>query len=103
MGAFKPLNQTSHWLKNGELCFDLKEEADYGFLPLNGHSGKVLFTTQTHTLQISYQGAIDEVSWQLYHPKDATFVCIEPMSVKNPRGLTTKASSLKVQIEILIP
>jgi hypothetical protein len=102
MGQFKPMPKP--WMKEGShlLQFDLKEPADYGFLPfLKDFSGSVHLETATHGLRIRYRGMNDEVSWQLYHPQNATFVCIEPMSAKNPRGLTASSSELSVQIEIL--
>jgi galactose mutarotase-like enzyme len=94
MGVFKPM-------QGGEFLFDLEREVDYGFLPENGKEGEILLRTTAHTLKVCYQGAPDAVSWQLYHPKDASFVCIEPMSVKNPRDLNTSKSSLRVQIDVI--
>ena len=101
MGQFKPM--LSKWTSGGNhsLLFDLAEAADYGFLPLSECRGVVELQTATHSLRISYQGENDEVSWQLYHPKGASFVCIEPTSAKNPRNLTATSSLLKVQIEIV--
>ncbi len=102
MGQFKPIPKS--WMKgeSDQLSFDLKNEADYGFLPLaKDFSGEVQLKASTYGLRIRYQGENEEVSWQLYHPKNASFVCIEPMSAKNPRGLTASSSSLNVQIEIL--
>jgi len=101
-GKFMPIEK--RWIKKGSnhLMFDLREFADYGFLPLKeDHSGEVQLETSTYKLRICYQGASEEVSWQLYHPENATFVCIEPISAKNPRGLTASSSSLTTRIEIL--
>jgi hypothetical protein len=99
MGQFKPIPE--RWMKN-HLEFDLDEQADYGFLPLSeDHSGEVQLKTSAYQLRIRYQGANDEVSWQLYHPKNASFVCIEPMSAKNPRNLSASSSAVNVQIEIV--
>lgn len=99
MGVFKPIED--RWTKGDKnhLVFDLDEPADYGFLPLDkDHSGEVHLKTSEYQMQIRYQGASDEVSCQLYHPKDASFVCIEPMSAKNPRSLSASSSSIKVQM-----
>ena len=99
MGQFKPMQDK--WTKGDKnhLEFDLSEPADYGFLPYaNDHSGEMHLKTSEYQMHVHYQGESDEVSCQLYHPKDATFVCIEPMSAKNPRNLSASSSSIKVQI-----
>jgi galactose mutarotase-like enzyme len=99
LGIFKPLPEK--WMKNDRLHLELNEAADFGFLPLDGSSGEVILLMSRYKLRIAYQGRQNEVSWQLYHPKGSSFVCIEPMSVKNPRRLSSCKSSLNVEIEIL--
>lgn len=99
-GIEKPIPRS--WMANGQLAFVLKEPADYGFHPrLEDSCGDVLLQTATHSVQISYQAENTEHSWQLYHPQDASFACIEPLSARNPRAAILPSSSLKVHIEIL--
>jgi hypothetical protein len=95
-GVFHPIPQ--NWMREGNLCFPLNQKADFGFVPKNHESGQVKLETKTHSLHVQYQGKKDEVSFQLYHPENASFVCIEPMSVLNPRNLNTSHSSLDVLI-----
>lgn len=102
MGNWKPLPE-KWWDKEAQcLVFDLSEEADYGFRPLsNDHSGRVMLETSNYQLRIGYQAENEEHSWQLYSPKDASFVCIEPLSAKNPRDVVQNSSKIKIHIEIL--
>ncbi len=99
-GAARVRSKVQPLYNEGELSFDLEQAVDDRYLPENGRSGEVLLETRTHRLKVCYQGEPDAVSWQLYHPQEASFVCIEPMSVKNPRGLNTTKSSLAVQIDV---
>jgi len=101
MGIFKPMPK--EWCKADlqHLEFDLSHFADYGFLPLKNHQGEIHFETEGQGLNITYQGDNEQISWQLYSPKDATFVCIEPMSARNPRGLEVTHSHFIARIEIV--
>lgn len=83
------------------LKFNLENASDYGFLPLSDHGGEVLLETGDHQIKVSYQSPGEQVSWQLYSPKGATFFCIEPMSARNPRGLEATSSSFSTQIQIV--
>lgn len=99
-GVFKPIPK--EWLaRENQLKFNLEDAADFGFLPLKNHRGEVLLHTKSHGLKVSYLGKSDQISWQLYTPKDASFACIEPLSAKNPRKLDAKSSGLIAKIEIL--
>lgn len=101
MGVWKPIPKS--WMGEGpnQLNFDLTQAADFGFRPLSkDFSTQVFLQTQDHSLTISYQGTDAENSWQLYHPIDSSFVCIEPLSAKNPRGLVQHSSCIRVKIEI---
>jgi hypothetical protein len=101
MGTFKALPQ--EWLDSDhKLHLNLDEEADFGFIPLlHNQAGTVTLHTPDHelNLQISPQEN-SEVSFQVYHPKGASFVCIEPISAKNPRGFLPKQGNLIVDIQI---
>lgn len=84
------------------LTFDLQQEADITFRPypdpLKGH---ILLETDGYQLVTRYECACAENCWQLYHPKDASFVCIEPLSAQDPRHPNLTVSSLKIHLEIL--
>ena len=91
------------WLKeNNLLFFNLKEEADFGFIPnTKDNSGWALLKTKTHDIKISYQANSEQHAFQLYHPKDSSFVCIEPVSAINPRDPAGYEHELKITIEII--
>lgn len=84
-----------------QLAFDLDEESDFGFIPLGKQEGEAELETDSHTLRIHYQTASDEHAFQLYHPKGASFACVEPVTAKNPRAAKQKENHLTVSIEIL--
>lgn len=88
--------------KNGDLSFDSHQEVDVGFIPKRTKEGFEIFYENTQfILRISFQVEGDEASWQLYRPKDASYICIEPLSTKNPKHPVSKKSRLQVRIEIL--
>lgn len=101
LGTWKPI--PLHWLQDkNKLYFDLNEPADFGFRPITkDFSSQIRLETKSHTLLVSYEGINDENAWQLYHPKDAPFACIEPVSAKNPRGATLHSSAISIQISII--
>ena len=84
------------------LKFDLDQEADYTFRPYpDPLSGKILLETEKYHLHTHYSSDNEENSWQLYHPKGASFVCIEPLSSQDPRRPNLTVSRLKIHLEIL--
>lgn len=96
----------SDWSYNdrGELMFDLSKEADYTFHPhLNPIGGVVKLGTSEYTLRTRFSTTSQELSWQLYHPKGASFVCIEPMSAANPRKPQLSVSRLGIHLEVSAP
>jgi len=101
--GWKPI--PSSWcLKEGELAFEVNEDtvADFGFTTQgDALEGQIELDAGAYKLQINYQASSPEHAWQLYHPKGAAYVCLEPVSAKNPRDATSISSELKVQIKIL--
>lgn len=83
------------------LTFDLQQEADYTFLPFpNPREGKILLDAETYKLLVTYTSQSQENSWQLYHPRGASFVCIEPISAQDPHHPNLTVSSIQISIEI---
>ena len=81
------------------LIFDLEKEADFTFHPYpDPLKGKILLDTETYQLLVSYKCNNGENCWQLYHPKGASFVCIEPISARNPRHPTLTVSSIDIHL-----
>jgi len=62
--------------------------------------GVIHLDTDVYTLKTTYVSPSEECAWQLYHPKDATFVCIEPVSAKDPRRPNLTVSSLKITLDV---
>ncbi|EFB40371.1 MULTISPECIES: hypothetical protein [Parachlamydia] len=80
------------------------DDIDTTFYPFpNPRAGKILLDAGSYYLEKRYQCISQENSWQLYHPKNATFVCIEPLSSQDPRHPNLTVSSIQVEIEILDP
>ena len=101
MGNWKTI--PNNWLnKEKSLYFNLDEESDYGFLPnTDNNKGVAFLQTPSHNIKISYKANSSEHAFQLYHPKDATFVCIEPVSAQDPRKPSGTDHKLQVKIDIL--
>lgn len=83
------------------LKFNLTEPANYTFYPHpNPREGHITLETETYKLITRYNCVSQENSWQLYHPKDASFVCIEPLSAQDPRHPNLTVSSLRIHLDI---
>lgn len=84
------------------LTYDLSHSADYAFHPfLHGRKGSILLDAETYKLKTTYEAPSQENAWQLYHPENASFVCIEPISSQNPRRPNLTVSSIKISLQIL--
>lgn len=94
----------SHWQFDSQqrLIFDLEQEADFTFRPHpNLLKASILLETEEYQLQTHYNCICAENCWQLYHPKGASFVCIEPISSQDPRHPNLTVNSLNIHIQIL--
>lgn len=84
------------------LTFDLSADADYGFHPYKSPLGStIVLDTGKYQLHTTYDCTNQENTWQLYHPKDASFVCIEPMSAHDPRRPLLTVSGLNIKLSIV--
>jgi hypothetical protein len=59
----------------------------------------IALQTETHQVKLTYNCEQDS-SWQLWHPENASFACMEPLSAKNPKEPVTNASRIKIAIMI---
>jgi len=106
---WKPLPK--EWTKeynedNSSLYFELPQKADYGFLPAkempNENHYSLVFDSSQYSLHIHYKTASSsEISCQVFHPNDASYVCIEPLSATCPPNPELTHSSLDVKLEII--
>lgn len=84
------------------MTFDLHHEADFTFYPFpNPKEAKIILDAGSYQLATSYSCTSQENCWQLYHPKDASFVCIEPISSQDPRHPNLTASSIHISLSII--
>ncbi len=94
----------SDWNYNGqhELVWDLENEVDYAFHPYpNPLHGDIILDTGEYAIHTKYDAPSEENAWQLYHPKGASFACVEPVSAQDPRHANLSVSSISIQIEIV--
>lgn len=98
----KPIPSEWQFDSQQRLIFDLQKEADFTFRPYpDPLKGNILLETKDYQLRTNYTCVCAENSWQLYHPKDASFVCIEPISAQDPCHPNLTVSSLNIHLEIL--
>jgi len=101
-GNLKLISEKWGYQSNHTLNYSLEDDIDVGFFPFpNPLEGSILLETSTHRLKVSYLCENAENSWQLWHPKGKPFVCIEPLSAKNPRKPHLSVSRLQIFISIL--
>jgi hypothetical protein len=101
--GWQPLKK--EWVKgDSALYFPLAPdiEADFGFRPREEGDlqNSIFLSTDKVKLEIHYEASSEENAWQLYHPKNATYVCLEPLSAKNPRDPKLTSGHLKIRIKI---
>ncbi len=101
-GEFKPIPSTWNYQSDHTLTFPLPEPCDYGFLPFpDSLYGEMELETERHGVRVQYWCDNEENSIQMWHPEGASFVCMEPLSAKNPRKLSLTVSQLKILISVL--
>jgi galactose mutarotase-like enzyme len=99
-GSFYPL--PAKWKREGRLHFPLDHPCDYGFLAEKINCGKVLYHNSQFSMALSYDSP-QECCWQLFRPKESSYICIEPICAHNPRSLTQKEGEIKIKIKLLNP
>lgn len=88
-------------VETGDLKFVLDKEVDETFHPFPDPTrGVIELDTSEYVLKVDYRSVNQENGWQLWHPNESTFVCIEPISARNPRKPILTASSLEVLLAI---
>jgi hypothetical protein len=100
-GTSVPIPSEWSYDNQHKLEFDLNREADFTFHPFpNGSKASILLDAVDYKLRTTYRCLSQENSWQLYHPKGETFVCIEPLSAYDPRHPNLTVSSLHIELSI---
>lgn len=97
---FKPLPQIWNVDSEKNLSFELSQGADFGFTPFpDPSSTEISVQMESYRLIIAYSCS-KENSWQLYHPKETQYVCIEPLTAKDPFNPQLTSSSIQALIKI---
>jgi hypothetical protein len=83
------------------MAYELNTDVDLNFHPFpNPLEGIIILDAIDYRLTTKYICPSQENSWQLYHPKDASFVCIEPISSQDPRHPNLTVSNLHIHLLI---
>ncbi len=97
----KPLPKEWNINPQHMLTYPLSEETDFTFFPYpDPLNGEIILETETHQLITRSRCQSAENSWQLWHPKGASFVCIEPVSSQDPRHPNLTVSTIGIDLEI---
>lgn len=93
------------WIQSAEnqrVAIPLDDDIDLTFHPFpDPTKGEVVLDAVDYKLKTTFSSTNEECCFQLWHPKSASFVCIEPISANNPRALHLSVSSIKIALEIL--
>lgn len=85
-----------------KLTYPVSQAADLGFMPIqdpNSSGYTITLKYPRGSLQISYLSSNDDTtSFQLFHPKGASYVCLEPLSSLTPFAPTTKRNRLQMKL-----
>ena len=100
MGEKKPLPKIGEVNDQHTLSLSLEEVAlDHTLYPFPPSTrGEIILKTEEYTLKTLYKAFSEENSFQLYHPKGASFVCIEPLSASDPRHPNLSVSALQISL-----
>ncbi|MEX1012606.1 MAG: hypothetical protein WD595_06775 [Waddliaceae bacterium] len=89
-------------LETSSLDYSLEDHTDFTFHPRpNSRMGEISLETSTHQLITRYSSTSAENCWQLYHPRDSRFVCIEPISASDPCHPNLSVSGVDISLEII--
>ncbi len=80
-----------------QLMVTLPQVVDQNFHP-EGKGGMIRLDTGAYQIILRYESDDEDHSWQLWQPKGVQFVCIEPLSSRNPKRCQRNKSQLKIHI-----
>lgn len=101
-GTLKPIPSTWNYKQDHTLVYPLIEPCDFGFRPYpDSLHGRMELETETHGIRVEYWCENEENSIQMWQPNSASFMCMEPLSAKDPRKPRLTVSGLKILISVL--
>ncbi|MEC7840262.1 MAG: hypothetical protein VX777_09520 [Chlamydiota bacterium] len=84
------------------LSCSLNRDLDYTFHPYPDPTvGEIILDAVDYKLKTQFIAPSEECSFQLWHPKGASFVCIEPNTAQDPRHPNLSVSSIKINLQII--
>lgn len=88
------------WLKGKQLYLPGDTEADFGFFP--EEEMRLILAMKPYEIHITFDTTHDtEKSFQLFHPKGSSYLCLEPLTASFPKKPILSESTLDVKIEII--
>lgn len=101
-----PIPSTWNYSADHTLIYPVDRETDFGFHPFpDPLQGTIQLACASHgvhhRVQVHYECDNQENSFQIWHKKGGSFVCIEPLSAKDPRKPKLSVSRLQITIAIL--
>ena len=88
------------WKQGEKLHFKVEKPLDFTFFPKQ-EEGKVDLMRNDGSISISYKSQdSNNQSLQIWHPENASFICLEPIGANNPRALTANQSTINALIQI---
>ncbi|MCH9627746.1 MAG: hypothetical protein S4CHLAM2_13890 [Chlamydiales bacterium] len=100
-GVLKPIPSTWNYEAH-RLIYPASEPCDFGFQPFpDSLHGMMDLETGNHRVQVNYWSDNEENSIQMWHPQGASFMCMEPLSAKDPRKPKLTVSRIKILISVL--
>lgn len=82
------------------LFFPAHLEADFGFRPSSEEEHRIILRTKTYELHLIYLSATEEHSFQIYRPREANYICIEPLSAIDPKNPVHNRNLIELKLEI---
>jgi hypothetical protein len=75
---------------------------DHSFYPKSLENKTAInLHTEEYTLTIQYQSHTEESSFQIFHPENSSYVCIEPLSATRPKEPRLKSCGVNQLLTIL--
>ncbi len=96
-----PIPSTWNFSADHTLTYPVDQETDFGFHPFpDPTQGKITLQSEDRCVEVHYSCENGENSFQIWHPMGKSFVCIEPLSAKDPRKPKLSVSRLKILISV---
>lgn len=97
----KKLSFPANWSYSNQLLqLDLNQEIDFTFHSVDPLKGSMTLMTDSYRLKMNYESVSQENCFQVYHPSNASYVCLEPISAQDPSHPNLTVSGIKIHIDV---